>query len=329
VGRYGGGVSYEEVQVSVDAEVAEVVRRPNRLRALAALDANAESSAEALDRIARIACRVLDVPVALVNLIGEDRQRVVGCGGGEPWASMGELPLTLGFCPFALGADDPYCLADARTVPAVAANPAVEQLGVVAYAGVPLRSADGEPVGTLCAIDYEPHDWSEHEVAVLADLAPSVIAELQLLVATRLAERQHAQLESLASLSAALVAAASVGDVADAVLGAVNRRDATAVRLLPAVDFDAPAFLTTRSDVRDCFASVNEALPDAGSVAVLPLTAGEQRLGVLCVCFAAGRQFSDDDREYLAALAKVVELALSRLDLRERLLERGHQVGHG
>ena len=155
------------------AKVSEVVRRPSRLRALAGLEANAESSAEALDRIARTACRVLSVPVVLVNLVGADRQRFVGCEGPEPWPSMREMPITAGFCPFALGAAESYSFADARVDPALAANAAVEQLGVTAYAGVPLRAADGEPIGTLCAIDYEPHAWSDDELALLADSPPA------------------------------------------------------------------------------------------------------------------------------------------------------------
>ena len=155
--------------MAVDESVSAMVHRPSRLRALASLEANAESSAEALDRIARVACRVLDVPVVLVNLIGAERQHFVGCGASEPWASMTEMPLTAGFCPFALGAAEAYSLTDARLDSALAVNPAVEHLGVVAYAGVPLRAADGEPIGTLCAIDYEPREWSPEDLAALSD----------------------------------------------------------------------------------------------------------------------------------------------------------------
>jgi hypothetical protein len=75
--------------MELDPKVLEIVRRPSRLRALAALQANAESSAQALDRITRIACRALGVPVAIVNLIGAERQAFMGCGSlPEPWASM-------------------------------------------------------------------------------------------------------------------------------------------------------------------------------------------------------------------------------------------------
>jgi GAF domain-containing protein len=317
------------------------------LRALAELGANAESSAEALDRIGRVACRVLDVPVALVNLVGADRQRFVGCGGPEPWASMREMPLTAGFCPFALGVDHAYVLTDARVDPELAANPAVEQLGVVAYAGVPLRAADGEPIGTLCALDYEPHEWSENDLALLADLAAGVIAELQLLTATRLVARARTSLRALTALSSALAPARGVDDVVDAIGRAVERFDASAISLslvdearglrptvaaggeqeeagrpsdlglaalLPAADVlrtGEPEFLT-RADLRDRFAEPLEAMPEIGSVAMLPLTAGAERLGVLSLGFADEGPLSTADREYLTALGGVSALALAR-----------------
>jgi GAF domain-containing protein len=324
----------------MSAEVRDVVQRPSRLRALAELAANAESSAEALDRIARLACRVLDVPVALVNLVGDDRQRFVGCGGPEPWASIAEMPLTAGFCPFALGAGDAYALEDARTDPVSAANPAVVQLGVVAYAGVPLLAAGGEPIGTLCAIDYQPRTWAPEDLALLTDLAAGVIAELQLLTATRVVAQQEARLHAITGLSSALASA----ETAEEVLAEVGRNvdrfqvnalwlsvvDASAQALhtaaaagtdQPDVALDAPLppaevvrsgepdFLTTRSEVRDRF---GETLPDAGSVAVLPLAAGDERLGVLGVGFADERPFTPADRDYLSALGGLSALALAR-----------------
>jgi len=335
-------------ETRIGGEASELVRRPSRLRALAEWGADAESSAEALDRIGRVACRVLGVPVALVNLVGADRQRFVGYSGPEPWASIREMPLTAGFCPFALGVDDAYTLEDARVDPALAGNPAVEQLGVVAYAGVPLRTAEGEPIGTLCAIDFEPHAWREDELALLTDLAAAVMAELRLLTATRLAARDHVRLQALTALSSALAPSESVGEVLDEVSRTVDRFDAHAVWLSlvddsgqtlrtaassgaepqaarqPDVPLTAPLppaevvrtgepdFLTTRTDVRDRFAELLEAMPDLGSVALLPLTAGDERLGVLGVGFTDERALSSADREYLAALGGISALTLAR-----------------
>jgi GAF domain-containing protein len=74
-----------------------------------------------------------------------------------------------------------------------------------------------------------------------------------------------------------------------------------------------PEFLTTRAEVRDRFGTLLDTMPDVGSVAVLPLTAGEEQLGVLSVSFADERPLSLADREYLAALGGISALTLARV----------------
>ncbi len=330
--------------MGADVNVPDVVHRPSRLRALAALEMNAESSAQALDRIAALACRVLEAPVVLVNLVGADRQRFVGCGG--PWTGTREMPVTQGFCPFALGAEEAFAFADARVDPELAADPAVEQLGVVAYAGVPLRAADGEPVGTLCAIDTVPHEWSPEDLALLSDPAASAVAELQLLAASRHVARSQGRVRTLAALSSALGPSRSSQEVAGEVMSALECIGATAVWLLVLDDSGrslragaaagdgaavgerharvpldaqlalAPAggsdFLPTRSAVLERVAPVLDVVPDVGSMAWLALQAGDRRLGALGACFADERPLSPEDEQYLAAVAGVVSLSLTR-----------------
>jgi GAF domain-containing protein len=257
------------------------------------------------------------------------------------------MPLTAGWCPFALGAQDSFTFADAREEPSIAGNPASERLGVVAYAGVPLRGAGGEPVGTLCALDYERHDWTDEEIALLTDLAAEAVDELQLLAASRVAAREHARLHAIEELSMRLATTATPDDVLSAVMAAVERTDsgaiwqiaedesgrslgtaacagarATSVTSSTPVPLDAPLahaevaraaeprFLTSRSAVRDGFGL--DATPDVGSVALLPVRAGGRCLGVLAACFRDERTFSDEDREYLEALAGMSGLALGR-----------------
>lgn len=330
----------------LDPRIAEVVHRPSRLHALAALEANAESSAQALDRITRMACRMLDVPVALVNLIGSDRQTFMGCGSlPEPWSSMREMPITAGWCPFALDVQNAYAFADARAEPELADNPAAERLGVVAYAGVPLRTNDGEAIGTLCALDYERHDWTDDELELMTDLAAGALAELQLLTASRLVARNHTRLQALESVSCALAEATTPDEVLGEVLRGVERTNAGALWRLEdddsalrtaatagagsdvlagaaPVPLDAPlahaqvaregeaAFLPSHRDVRAGFAL--DADPGVGAVALLPVTAGGHRIGVLGACFHDEQRFTVEDHEYLAALAGISGLALAR-----------------
>jgi GAF domain-containing protein len=329
--------------MEVDRKVAELVRRPARLRALAALEANAESSAQALDRIAGLACRVLDVPVVLVNLIGSDRQRVVGCGTEDPqWASVREMPLTQGFCPFAMAATDPYALEDARADVAHSRNPAVAEFGVVAYAGVPLRAAGGEPIGTLCAIDRRPRAWTKEDLQLLSDLAASAIAELQLLTATRVLARQQLRLASLADLSQTLAAARTPDDLV-AQVATLDRLGAAGVWLLAPDDGDQvlrtagsdglaspdvvaldaasapaeavgagrPGFLHTQAAVRERFGALLDARSQTAAAAVLPLMVAGRPTGALALAFDEEHDFVDDERRYLEAVAGVSALALA------------------
>ena len=62
----------------------------------------------------------------------------------------------------------------------VAANPALRELGIAAYLGVPVRNQDGYVLGALCAADVVPHDWNAEAVAVLEDFAALVEGEIDL-----------------------------------------------------------------------------------------------------------------------------------------------------
>src|SRR5262249_33239040 len=126
-------------------------------------------------------------------------------------------------------ADEAFTFADAREDPEIAANPAAERHGVVAYAGVPMRTAGGESIGTLCALDFARHDWTQDELDLMADLAASAVDELHLLTASRLLERDHERLHTLESVTCALTAARSEDEVLQTVIGAVERTDAGAL----------------------------------------------------------------------------------------------------
>jgi diguanylate cyclase (GGDEF)-like protein len=132
----------------------------------------------AFARLNRLAVELLGVPVSLVSLVDEDRQFFAGqVGLPEPWASFRETPLSHSFCQRVVNSGEALVVDDARSDPLVSDNLAVRDLGVVAYAGMPLRMRDGNVLGSFCAIDVSPRHWSERDLAVLADLA-STAADL-------------------------------------------------------------------------------------------------------------------------------------------------------
>ncbi|MGW2588163.1 GAF domain-containing protein, partial [Streptomyces virginiae] len=130
-----------------------------------------------MDRFARLVSRLLRVPVAFVSLVEEERQILPGLFGlPEPWAGSRTLPLSHSLCRYVSG--EPLIVPDARADERLRTDPAIEDLGIVAYAGMPLTDGDGIVLGALCAIDHEPRTWGEGEPADLEDLAAACSAEL-------------------------------------------------------------------------------------------------------------------------------------------------------
>jgi GAF domain-containing protein len=172
-------IESERRQALLDAAAA--VRDPDRLDALRATGLLDTDIAPSFDRLARLAAHVLNAPVALVSLVDADRQFFKSCLGlPEPWASERGSPLTHSFCQHAVASREPLLVDDAREHPLLRDNLAIRDMGVIAYAGIPLIVPDGHALGTLCVIDSRPRHWTTHQVQLLSDLAASVVTEISL-----------------------------------------------------------------------------------------------------------------------------------------------------
>jgi GAF domain len=163
------------------ANVMAAVRDVERLRALRDTGLLDSPRQETFDRHARIASEALDAPVALVSLVDEDRQFFKSCLGlPEPWQSERATPLSHSFCQHAVAAREPLIIDDAREHPVLKDNLAIRDMNIIAYAGIPLIDSDGHALGTLCTIDDHPRVWTRHQVALLKDIADSVVREIEL-----------------------------------------------------------------------------------------------------------------------------------------------------
>ena len=182
---------------------------------------------ESFDRYARMVRRALDVPVALVSLVEEDRQVFVGAEGlASPWAEARETPLTHSFCRWVVHDQAPVVTGDARLDPRLQGNLAIPDLGVVAYAGHPIRDHTGRIIGSLCAIDTEPRTWDAASLDALEDLAAACSSEIaqrgmrgEAARSTREATALSRRSAVLLALSEGLSSASSLTEV----VGAVER----------------------------------------------------------------------------------------------------------
>ena len=154
--------------------LAEVLHNPHRLAALNATGLLDGPANDAFDRLTALAARILDAPVALVSLVDSDRQVFASCLGlPEPWVSHRETPLSHSFCQHTLTTGAPLVISDARDHPLVLDNLAIRDLQVIAYAGIPLVTGEGQVLGSFCVIDHQPRQWTEREIGILRDLAHS------------------------------------------------------------------------------------------------------------------------------------------------------------
>jgi GAF domain-containing protein len=162
-------------------DTAAAVENQDRLDALHATGLVDSDVTPSFDRLARLASHVLHAPVALVSLVDRDRQFFKSCiGMPEPWGSERGSPLSHSFCQHAVASREPLIVTDSREHPALRDNLAIRDMGVIAYAGIPLIDGDGYALGTLCVIDSQPRHWTSHQIQVLTDIAASVVTEISL-----------------------------------------------------------------------------------------------------------------------------------------------------
>ncbi|MEO7101785.1 MAG: ATP-binding protein [Gemmatimonadaceae bacterium] len=176
-----------------------VVADPTRLaavRATALLDTPAEA---AFDRLTRLASIIMEAPMALVSLVDHDRDFWKACVGvPEPFATEREIRLAPSFCQHAILSASPLVVRDATADPGFADLPAVKDMGIRAYLGIPLVTEGGDALGSFCVFDTRPRDWTQQQIAILTDLAAAAMTEIELRAATRAAKELASQVQAKA-----------------------------------------------------------------------------------------------------------------------------------
>ncbi len=285
------------------------VTDPDRLSALQASGLLSEEFSPSLDRWTRLAAGLIDTPVALLSLVDADRQYFKSYVGlPDEVASDRETPLSHSFCQHVVSSQRALVISDARKHPLVSDNGAVADLGVIAYAGQPVTTADGHTLGAFCVIDDSPREWTTQELGLLEDLAAGLLAEIELRSAIARAKR----------LECDLVRQAHV----DALTGLFNRRQ-LAVDVAATFDHDDD-FLLAVFDL-DGFKTYNDTFGHPAGDALLIRMA--TRLQEAVVGKGSAYRLGGDEFCVLAANDEVVDRAVGAL--REHGAEFAITNSHG
>ena len=156
-----------------------MLAEPKRLMALqqtGLVDGDADPG---LETLAQLCAKMLGIPVALISLVDPEKQFfAASCGLPEPWASERQTRLSHSFCQHVVVSRQPFVVSDARQHPQVKDNLAIRDLNVIAYAGVPLATEDGDVLGSFCAIDSKPRTWSRSDLETLNQFAGSAMEHI-------------------------------------------------------------------------------------------------------------------------------------------------------
>lgn len=142
---------------------------PQRLSALRAIDVLDTAEEDVYDQITRSAAESCDTPISLLALVDSDRVFYKSHHG----VPLRDIDRDASLCGRALLEPDMLVIEDAQGDPRYQDTPAVSELGVRFFAGLPLRNEEGLPLGALCVMDRRPRTLDVQQVDILRKLTRS------------------------------------------------------------------------------------------------------------------------------------------------------------
>jgi diguanylate cyclase (GGDEF)-like protein len=138
------------------------------------------SNPDLLDRLTRLASRVLGVPGVAIVIPDASGQLVARCErDAAPGAVVAESPLLHSLCHIATSSYEPLVIDDTREFLPIPTEAPLALPEIAAYLGIPLALTSGEVFGTFCAVSALPRSWRPDDVAVMRELAVLVAIEIE------------------------------------------------------------------------------------------------------------------------------------------------------
>jgi hypothetical protein len=158
----------EGISVASDAETRdEAVRRSGLMES---------GQEERYDRITRLAKDVFDVDHAVVNIVDST---TIFTKSQPQGGTFRHTPPEDSFCAITVTQDDLLEVDDAIEDDRFSDRAIVTRHGIRFYAGLPLRTAGGDTIATLCLLDTSPRSLTEEERDTFLRLGEWAEAEIQ------------------------------------------------------------------------------------------------------------------------------------------------------
>ncbi len=129
------------------------------------------------DEIVQLAASICGVPVGFLTLLDERQQWFRVSDGFK----LEETPREIAFCAYAIRQTELFVVQDALSDSRFSSNPLVHgEPAIRFYAGMPMHTAEGHSVGTLCVMDIQPRMLTFEQENALQVLGRQASARLEL-----------------------------------------------------------------------------------------------------------------------------------------------------
>lgn len=154
------------------AAYAPAPRHPREIERLAQLHEYGvldTASDEAFDNLIALAADVTGTPMSAISFVDRDRQWFKSTHGFE----AKQTDRSIAFCAHAILAQAPsFVVRDAAADERFAGNPLVTgEPHIRFYAGVPMTTSKGLPLGSFCVMDQKPRELDAHQTRLLESIA--------------------------------------------------------------------------------------------------------------------------------------------------------------
>ncbi|WP_438961394.1 sensor histidine kinase [Nonlabens sp.] len=131
-----------------------------------------------LEELTELACKLTNVPNSFISIVDVNTVWFKSQNGIE----LNDTPRELSFCAHAINHDKGfYSINDTLEHPDFENHPyVIDEKPIRSYAGVPLKDKNNLPLGTICVLDYKPHQFTKDDQQALELIADLVMRHLTL-----------------------------------------------------------------------------------------------------------------------------------------------------
>ncbi len=165
--------------------LTSAARERKRLAVLRERGLLAAKSVAVFEEATQTAARFLDAPICILGIMTQDKlllKSAVGLsrvGLMNQLAQSRHLPRHESFCTYVVDSHQVVAIDDTAINPVFASSLLVGYYGIRAYLGAPLLTADGQCLGTLAVMDWEPRCFTSKDIEFLAITARWSLSEFE------------------------------------------------------------------------------------------------------------------------------------------------------